>query len=472
MAFSTASLLSLLALGVIWLRPKYGFPALLTEESLVGTHVRAVLPTVIFAPLLIGAAVSAGYESWFFGQQAIVLTTLGAMAAAATVALVSVVVLRRAASALNMRDRALAATTNGVIITDHRKADEPIVFVNAAFTAITGYTAAESMGKNCRFLNQGLENPPECIATLRRCVASGTGGTVEFRNRCKDGSTFWNRLNLAPVEDYRGTVTHFVGIIDDISQQKAQQSRLEEALEAARTANQLRDTFVRLVSHELRTPLNAALTWLRLMEVDDRAETQEKGLATVVESIESQSRLIDDLVDATRFTTVGVRLEAEVVDARQLVESTLEELRPSIEQERSLSIAISPGDYQLTLDPLRVKQILRNLVTNAVKYTDAGGRISVSVDADGAGVRLQVTDDGKGLTEAQLSRVFDPFWRADDHAPGLGVGLSIASALVEAHGGSLEVRSGGLGQGCTFEVSMPKNAAPPGRVPLTEETAA
>ena len=468
MSLTSALLFLVLGIGVIWLRSEFGLPAMMVEKSVLGTYIRALLPMILGAPLLVGAAVAAGYGRAFQGQFAIAITSLGSVVAAGIVAAISIVVLRRSEDAIYIKDRALDATSNGIVITDHRSADEPIVFVNNAFTKITGYSVDESVGTNCRFLNRAVDKSGEVFTEMRRCIAQNLGGTFEIPNSRKDGSIFWNRLNLAPVADYEGKVTHYVGIMSDVTERRAQDAQLEQALGDAYAANNMRDTFVRLVSHELRTPLNAALTWIRLMEIDESEKTRNKGLEVVANSIDSQSRLIDDLVDVTRFAAAGARLESETVDLKDLVITTTEELRPTIEAEQTLEISIEPGNYAANVDPVRIRQIIRNLLTNANKYTPPGGQIGVYLSLKDKGALLRVADSGKGLSESDISQVFEPFWRAKSHQPGLGVGLSIVSSLVSAHGGHIEVRSDGEDKGSEFSVWLPTAGSPEMEVRLQD----
>lgn len=468
MSLPTAILFAALASGIVWLRADYGFAAMLLEKSVVGTYIRSLLPIVVASPLLVGAAVAAGYGRLYDGTIAIALTALGSVVAAAIVSAVSIVILRRADNALYIRDRALLATTTGVVITDHREPDEPIVFINIAFTEITGYEFEDCVGRNCRFLNSAANTAEESLAGIRNCLANDLDGVFEIENRRKDGRLFWNRLSLAPVANYEGTVTHFVGIIEDVTQRLEQQTQLVNALDETKRANKLRETFVRLVGHELRTPLNAALTWTRLMEVDKSEDTISRGMSVVAASIESQSRLIDDLVDVSRFASAGVRLESETVDMHRLIEESVEELRPTIEPELQLALQVTPGSYYANVDPLRVKQIIRNLVSNAHRYTPAGGHINIRMSVVDDELVLTVEDSGKGMTEQQMAHIFEPFWRVDHNLPGLGVGLAIVAALVTAHEGSIEVASGGDAKGSTFTVRLPFDAAPSGRVSLHE----
>ncbi len=464
-----AIVFTLMSLAVVWLRPDIGFPALLTEDSILGAHVRSLLPMVVGAPLLVGAAVAAGYGTWYDGEMAVVLTSVGSILASTVVGVLSSINLRHAESALYIKDRALAATSNGVVITDHRAHDEPIVYVNNAFTAITGWTPEDAIGQNCRFLNEGLDNDPDVMRAIRGALAGDREHVVEFQNRRRDGSRFWNRLSLAPIRGARGRASHYVGVIHDFTEKVEREARLEEALAALEAANEARETFVRLISHELRTPLNAALTWLRLMEVDDSEDTRDTGLATVAQSIESQSRLIDDLVDATRFASVGVKLETERVELAALVEQTVEELRPAAEPDRPLLFECEDSDAEAHVDPLRIQQIVRNLLSNAIKFTPAGGRINVGLETTDGGFALTVSDSGRGLSAEEQEKIFDLFWRADPHAPGLGVGLSIVAALVDAHGGTISVSSDGEGRGTTFRVFLPFDGTTDARAKLGEE---
>jgi PAS domain S-box-containing protein len=462
----SAILFLLLAIGAIGLRPDYGFTAMLREKTVVGTYIRSLLPIVVAVPLLVGAMVALGYGRLYDGRFAIALTALGSVIAAAMMSVISIIIIRRADDALYVRDRALFATTSAVVITDHAKPDEPIVFINEAFTKITGYTEEDCLGRNCRFLNNRADVSKKTLADIRACLQANTAGTFELENRRKDGGIFWNRLNLSPVRNYEGRVSHYIGVVDDVTARLEQQAKLESALDETRKANQLRETFVRQVSHELRTPLNAALTWIRLMELDKSEETVTRGMSVVANSIASQSRLIEDLVDVSRFASAGVRLESESVDACELIVETVEEMRPAIEPDQSLETIVGPGNYVAKVDPLRVKQIVRNLLSNANRYTPTGGHITVRLSVTSEDFVLEVADNGKGLSAEEVASLFEPFWRADHDLPGLGVGLSIVSSLVTAHNGTIDVKSAGRNEGSTFTVRLPLDAAPSGRAAL------
>lgn len=468
MSLPSAVLFTTLAIAVVWLRGDYGFPALIQEKSMLGTYVRTLVPMIVVVPIIVGAIVALGYGHLYEGEFAVALTVLGSIGAAAVIGYFSVKAMQNSNAALYLRDRALAATTNGILITDSLVENEPVVYANEAFTHITGYSPNDAIGKNGRFLNEGLPRDDGVMTMIRHCLDTGTGGTFEILNRKKNGDTFWNRLNLAPIENHHGVVTNFVGVIDDISWRHEQEDLVREALDQAQTANTLKDSFVRLVSHELRTPLNSALTWVRFMELDRRPEMHKKGLAIIAQSIETQSRLIDDLVDINRFQTDGVRLESVKVDLHELISTTLEELRPQIEPTKSIDLQIKPGNYIANADPVRMQQIIRNLVTNADKYTEAGDLIRVKLKKFKGYYEIEVEDTGQGLSDNDLPHIFKPFWRAEnDFSRGLGIGLSITSALVAAHQGQIKAFSNGLKQGTRFTVTIPSDASLKNRVHLS-----
>lgn len=204
------------------------------------------------------------------------------------------------------------------------------------------------------------------------------------------------------------------------------------------------------------------------MELDERPEIHRKGLAIVAQSIETQSRLIDDLVDINRFQSDGVRLEPRQVDLHELISATIEESRPQIEPTKSIDLIVEPGNYIANADPVRMQQIIRNLVTNADKYTDAGDIISVRLKKLKEDYEIEVEDTGQGLSDNDLPHIFKPFWRAEnDFSRGLGIGLSITSALVAAHQGEIKVFSNGLKQGSRFTVTIPSAASLKNRVHLS-----
>ena len=239
----------------------------------------------------------------------------------------------------------------------------------------------------------------------------------------------------------------------------AERQRLAEVLARAEEAIRAKDEFLAMLSHELRNPLAPIVTALHLM----RLRADAGGTAREREVIERQVahlvRLVDDLLDVSRITRGKVRLERRVVEAGEVVSRAVELASPLLEARRHvLAVQVEPG-LALHADPSRVAQVVSNLLTNAAKYTDPGGRITVRVARDGDMARISVTDTGIGLSPALVPHIFDLFVQGErdlDRAPGgLGIGLTIVRTMVELHGGRVRAESAGAGRGSTFTAWLP-----------------
>jgi signal transduction histidine kinase len=236
----------------------------------------------------------------------------------------------------------------------------------------------------------------------------------------------------------------------------AEAGRRRDALADARR----RDDFLARVAHQLRTPLNAILGWASMLRA---RRLDEPARARAVEIIERnarwQARMIEELLDVSRILTGTLRLEPEELELLPAVAAAVEALRPSAEAAGvALSAALDEEAGAVAADPERLQQVLRELITNAVRCTPRGGRVEVGLARVEGGLRVDVADTGRGLRADELAHLFDRFRRLDAHAHhGLGVGLSIARHLVEAHGGTLSADSPGEGLGATFTVRLPSS---------------
>ena len=242
---------------------------------------------------------------------------------------------------------------------------------------------------------------------------------------------------------------------------------LEARVEAERL-NQLKDEFLSTVSHELRTPLNAILGWSQLLAQKGPVgeEMLRKGLETIERNARAQVQLIDDLLDMSRILSGKVRLDLQPVRPGEFVGAVVESLRPTalakrIRLEAELDLEAGP----VLADSGRMQQVMWNLVSNAVKFTPAGGLVEVALWRAGEQVAMRVRDTGAGIRADFLPYVFDRFRQADTSTTrqhgGLGLGLSIVRQLVELHGGTVGVESAGEGQGATFTVHLPLQRALP-----------
>jgi PAS domain S-box-containing protein len=250
--------------------------------------------------------------------------------------------------------------------------------------------------------------------------------------------------------------------------QAIDRARLLEAERVARqdaeTANRLKDEFLATMSHELRTPLNAVVGWaalLRTKEVD--AALAEHAIEAIHRNARAQTKLVEDILDVSRIIGGNLRLEIGVVDVANIVSTAVDVVRPAAEAKR-LQLDLSLEDLcVISGDAARLQQVVWNLVSNAVKFTPDGGRVQVSVERRGLRVAILVDDSGVGIPSEFLPHVFERFRQVDGSTTrrygGLGLGLAITRHLVELHGGSISVKSDGVGKGASFTVEFPTRFA-------------
>jgi PAS domain S-box-containing protein len=242
--------------------------------------------------------------------------------------------------------------------------------------------------------------------------------------------------------------------------------RAETAAREAESAGRMKDEFLATVSHELRTPLNAIMGWSSLLQARSDATSIAKGIEIIHRNALAQSKIIEDILDVSRIITGKLRLEPRPVDLARVITDSLEAVRASsfareisIDFERPAQPAVLVGDAE------RLQQVMWNLLSNAVKFAERGGSVAVKVRHVGSQLVVSVTDNGKGIEPEFLPYVFERFKQADSSTTrrfgGLGLGLAIVRHIVELHGGLVSVSSPGLGQGATFELTLPIHATAP-----------
>jgi signal transduction histidine kinase len=264
-----------------------------------------------------------------------------------------------------------------------------------------------------------------------------------------------------------GTVEKIIGVSRDVSaQRRAEQERERllvrerQARDEAERQSRFKDEFLATLSHELRTPINAILGWLSILSRGEAVRDPAKAIAVIQRNAQMQAKLIEDLLEMNKLMSGTTRLDVAVLDVKVTVDSALQALQPTADAKGvRLSASIDPAVSQVTADARRLQQVLWNLVHNAIKFTPDQGRVDVTVTRTERAVQIRVTDTGQGIPGDFLPYVFDRFRQADPSATrgawGLGIGLSIAKHIVELHGGTIDVESGGAGQGATFTVHLP-----------------
>jgi signal transduction histidine kinase len=245
----------------------------------------------------------------------------------------------------------------------------------------------------------------------------------------------------------------------------AQQAReqVDGLREAAESANRAKDEFLAMLGHELRNPLSPILTALQLMKLQG-PEKSERARAIIERQVNHLTRLVDDLLDVSRITRGKVELRTEVVEMAAVVAKAIEMASPLIEQRaHTLTVDLPGRGLCVNGDPIRLSQVISNLLMNAAKYTPPGGHITVRAEPVDGEVVLCVRDTGLGIAPEVLPRIFDLFVQErqgiDRPQGGLGIGLTIVRNLVEQHGGSVQARSEGLGRGSELVVRLPRSVA-------------
>lgn len=232
------------------------------------------------------------------------------------------------------------------------------------------------------------------------------------------------------------------------------------ARDEAEQVSRMKDDFIAVLSHELRTPLNAIMGWTHVLLKRGGTDETMRGLAVIKRNGTTQARMISDLLDMSRLNLGKLPLSMAMLDPAQEIDAAISAMMPALEEkEIRLDVILAPRYRPIQADAARLQQVVWNLLSNAIKFSPRGSTISVSLVEVDTGLRILITDAGQGIAADFLPFVFDRFAQSDAasnrHRGGLGLGLSIAKQLVEAHGGLLSVRSDGLGHGATFEVWLP-----------------
>ena len=309
---------------------------------------------------------------------------------------------------------------------------------------------------------------PEALAMFGRVAASGEPLTLsETPMTLMHGGGASERLfdsTIQPLRDGQGRIDAILVFAIEVTAQVRSRRELESARTAAERANRAKDDFLATVSHELRTPLSSILGWAAAARRKKTTHEIERALEVIERNARTQARLIDDILDVSRIIGDNFRLEIAPTDLAAVIEGAIESLRP-IAQAKRIAVEASIGPLGLVgADALRIQQVIWNVLSNAVKFTDPGGNITVSAARTDGRVVIRVTDDGQGIDPALLPHLFERFWQADASTTrrqgGLGLGLAIVSHIVHAHGGIVTASSHGKGAGTTLAIDLPAPVVP------------
>jgi len=373
---------------------------------------------------------------------------------------------QRKATELRLRQlsRAVEQSPSSVVITDTKGRIE---YVNPKFTEVTGYSFEEAYGKNPRILKSG-DFPPETYRELWETICSGREWHGEFRNRRKNGESFWEAASMCPITDEQGVITHFIAVKEDITERKRAEKAILEAKHIAEKANNAKDDFIAALSHELRTPLTPVLLTVSALKDEASLSSDLRNQIDLIHhNIRLEARLIDDLLDVSKIAHGKISLQHEGVDVRSLLSKALEIMREEIVR-KGIAIRVEAGAQQVRAygDPARLQQVFWNLLKNAAKFTPSGGSITIRMfNPDSQTLRAEFRDTGIGIAPEFMDKIFRPFEQGaasgNHRYGGLGLGLSISKAIVELHGGTLSTASEGLNRGATFTVCLPVSETVP-----------
>jgi PAS domain S-box-containing protein len=342
---------------------------------------------------------------------------------------------------------------------------------NSGAEHMLGYSSEEIVGQPAArfFVSEGAGDmvfPRE----MKEAQATGRAASTGWRAR-KNGEHLYVEGVLTAVRDDEGKLLGYAKLMKDVTEKRRIEAEREHLLQSERAArgeaersSRMKDEFLATLGHELRTPLNAILGWSQVLRRLSGANAElGEGLKVIERNARAQAQIIEDLLDMSSIISGKVRLDMRKTDLTSVVDAAVNAVRPAAETKGiELDVRLDSTMGTVRGDPNRLQQVFWNLLTNAVKFTPTGGRVSVVSSRVDSHLEVSVADNGEGIERAFLPYVFERFRQADASTSrrhgGLGIGLSIVKQLVELHGGMIRAASLGSGKGSTFTVELPAMA--------------
>ena len=342
--------------------------------------------------------------------------------------------------------------------------DRTVRFWNLAAERVFGWTAAEVVGREIPIVPD--EKCEECESSRLAVSRGETVGPITTYRKRKDGTLVDVELSAAPLYNADSLVDSMVLLLNDVTEQRRAERSLRESQAMLREADRRKDAFLATLAHELRNPLAPIRNGLQVMRLaGSDAGAVERSREMIERQLGQMVRLIEDLLDVSRITRGTIELRKHRMHLQDAILSAVETSRPVIDSlGHELTVSIPEEPIALDADLTRLSQAFANILHNAAKYTDKGGRIALHADRQGACAVVSVSDTGIGIHPEMLPTIFGLFMQGDptqqNARGGLGVGLSLVKQLVEGHGGTIEARSDGPGRGSEFVITLPLLEAP------------
>jgi PAS domain S-box-containing protein len=323
-----------------------------------------------------------------------------------------------------------------------------------------GYRADEVLGQSFSM----LFSPEGRAAGMDRYELAVAESGVEAEDdrwmMRKNGTRFWAGGVVTPIRDSSGKLLAFGKLLRDRTDTREQLDALANQNRSLQEADQRKNQFISTLAHELRNPLGSVIMAIEVLKRTGGTATDMTQIVPILEREAGlMRRLVDDLNDATRAESGKVRLDKERQDLRSIIESAVESCRGSVQSQQTIHTIMSDVPICVDVDAERIRQVFVNLVQNAATATRNGGTIWIKVALEGDQAVVKVEDTGVGISPEVIPRIFDLFTQAefapDSAGAGLGIGLSVVKNLTMLHGGSVQVRSDGLGKGSEFTVRLP-----------------
>jgi PAS domain S-box-containing protein len=451
---------ALLALALLLARPEYAISRVLAGRSLGADHLRRTLPALLGVPIAVGLLALSGLRAGWYGEHvAFAVFTLLGMAALGLLGATSARRIDLVAREREALEGLFQRTFDNASVGVGRLDDEGRWgHVNARLCEIVGWPREELVGRRAEEITH-----PDDVAAQRAALAPVVRGEadsqhLEQRYVTQQGQPVWVDAFVSAERDPDGRIGGYVVIVQDIGDRK----RAERA----------KDEFFALVSHELRSPLHVLGGWLAVLRQDGSPEVRARALAIAERSAALLNRLIGDLLDASRIASGKLEIERDVFDLQEVVQAVVAAFQPlAAAREIELRLALPAQTPFVAGDAERIEQVVRNLVDNALKFTEPGGRVQVTLARAGGEASIRVEDTGQGIAPDLLPHVFERLRQGAGGprgaARGLGLGLSIVRHLVGLHGGRIEAHSDGPGRGARFEVRLPETPIPQRLAPLS-----